>query len=126
MPWSIGAVTFPYGPADISDDCDCQTDSLQLDGDEAVIFATAPGVRVVVWSGTICDPSYPTKRALEGQYCSILRGYQGSSRAVVNPSGTYTGSWYIKKVSIAEQAEGELAKVSYTIIMWLGSDLEVL
>jgi hypothetical protein len=44
----------------------------------------------------------------------------------VCPSGAYTGTWYIKKVAITEQAEGTLAKVGYTITMWLGSGLEVI
>jgi len=126
MVWSIGSVTLPYGPSEISDDGDCETENMPLDGGQPIIFSKSPGMRVVVWSGTIRDSSYSTKRALESHYCSVLRGFQGAAQAVVCPSGAYTGTWYIKKVAITEQAEGTLAKVGYTITMWLGSGLAVI
>jgi hypothetical protein len=125
-PWTIGGVTLPYGPTEISDDVECETDSLQLDADEAVVFATAPGLRVVIWSGSVCDVNYPTKRDLDGMYGAALRSMQGLEVAVSNPSGAYTGNWYIKKVSLNEQAEGSLAKVGYSIVMWQGSGVELL
>jgi hypothetical protein len=126
MPWSIGDVTLPFGPTDVSDDSDCQTESLPLDGDEAVVFATAPGIRVVTLTGYVCAVACPTKADLEADYCSVLRGYQGTVQVVVSPYGAYTGSWYIKKVAFTEQAEGLLARVGYTIVLWLGSSTEVI
>lgn len=127
MVWSIGDVTLPYGPSDISDDVECDTDELQLDGDEAIVFATAPGIRIVTFSGSICDPvGSPAKRDIEEDYCSILRSYQGTTQDVVNPSGTYTATWYVKKVAFSEVAEGEMAKVSYVITLWLASSVEVM
>jgi hypothetical protein len=126
MVWSIGAVTLPFGPKDIADDSDCVTENLPLDGAESIIFATAPGIRVVTLTGSIFDRNNPTKADLETAYCSTLRGYQGTVQAVVSSSGAYTASWYIKKVAFTEQAEGQLARIGYTIIMWLGSSTEVL
>ena len=80
----------------------------------------------MTFSGSIFDVNSPTKADLEANYCSILRGYQGTVQAVVSPSGAYTASWYIKKVVFIEQSEGTLARVFYTIIMWLGSAVEVI
>jgi hypothetical protein len=126
MAWSIGSITLPSGPKDIADDSDCETDSLPLDGAESIVFATAPGMRIVSWSGSLFDSSSPTKADLESDYCAALRGFQGTSQSVVSPSGAYTGTWFIKKVTLSEQAEGTLARISYTIIMWQGSFTEVL
>ena len=121
MVWSIGSVTLPFAPTDIADDSDCETDNLPLDGDESIVFADASTIRVVTLSGSIADSNYPTKADLESAYCSTLRGYQNTIQAVVSSSGAYTASWYIKKVSFSEVAEGAFARVGYTIIMWLGS-----
>jgi len=126
MSWVIGDVTLPYAPTEISDDSDCDTDSLALDSEESVVFSKAPGIRIVIWSGSIYDPASPTKQDLESDYLSALRGYQGTVQGVSNPSGAYTADWYIKKVSFSEQAEGELARISYSIVMWLGSDVEII
>ena len=126
MSWVIGDVTLPYAPTEISDDSDCDTDSLALDSEESVVFSKAPGIRIVIWSGSISDLACPTKADLESAYLSDLRGYQGSVQSVSNPSGAYTADWYIKKVSFNEAAEGSLARVTYSIVMWLGSDVEII
>lgn len=126
MVWSIGTVTLPFAPKEISDDSDCKTDTLDLDGDESIVFATAPGVRIVILSGSLFNPDYPTKAQLESAYCSTLRSYQDTVQEVVSPSGAYTESWYIKKVAFTEEAEGALARIRYNIVMWLGSATEVI
>jgi len=126
MSWVIGSVTLPYGPNQITDDVDCETDTLDLDGLAAILFATAPGIRIVTWSGSISEASH-NKADLETDYGSPLRAMQGTEQTVASPSGAYDGDWLVKKVSFREQAEGSIvARILYTIVLWQGSDLVVL
>jgi hypothetical protein len=124
--WVIGSVTLPYGPSQISDEVDCQTDSLDLDGVAPILFATAPGIRVVSWSGSISAASH-SKANLETDYGGPLRGMQGTSQSVTSGSGAYDGTWLVKKVSLREVAEGDkVVRLMYTVVLHMGSALVVL
>jgi hypothetical protein len=124
--WTIGSVELPYSPNQISEEVDCQTDSLELDGVAAILFATAPGIRVLTISGSIAENG-SDKADLETDYIADLRAMQGTEQTVASPSGAYDGDWLVKKVSFREQAEGSIvARILYTIVLWQGSDLVVL
>jgi hypothetical protein len=126
LTWTIGDVEFPFSPSQINDENESVTESFDLDGVAAGIFATAQGVRVVQISGSIALEGLD-KAAIEAAYSAPLRAYQGTSQTVESPSGAYDGDWLVKKVSFKEQAEGaSLSRIIYSITLWKPSVLVVL
>ena len=126
MTWSIGSVTLPFGPNQISDENDCTEDSMQADGAAPILFAVGPGIRVVTWSGSIAEAAH-TKANLNTDYGVPLRAMQGTSQTVVSGSGAYDGTWLVKKVTLREVAEGtKVVRLLYIVVLHAGSTLVVL
>jgi len=126
MAWSIGTVTLPYGPTQISDEVDCHTETFDVDGAEDILFATGKGVRTVTWTGFIHEAAH-TKSNLSTDYAAPLRAYQGTTQSIVGGNTGYSGTALVKKVAIREQAEGDkVIRIFYTIVLQYATTIVVL
>ena len=126
MTWQIGSVTLPYGPSQITDEVECHTETMPIDGAQDILFSTGKGVRVVTWSGFISEAGH-TKTNLSTDYGAPLQAYQGTSQSITGGNTGYSGTALVKKVTLREQAEGDkVVRIFYTIVLHYATTLVVL
>jgi len=122
--WTIGTVTLPYGISRMDIGKPAKTEDFELDGDEPIVTVTIPATNDLTLYGSVISSS-SSKSTVFSSYIAGLLSQRSTSVAVTDPSGTYSGTYYMD-CKITDNSQGSTVRFDYVITLRVVTGVNVL
>jgi phage protein U len=123
MAWTFGAVTFPFGPTQISYIKTINKDTIPQSGDDPVAIVDGTTTNSVQLSGAIVDLA-KTDAELWSDILTPMLNQLGTSITVVSSNGSIDGTWLLEKFEPKRTSANLIYE--YTMVLSKYSTLVVL
>jgi phage protein U len=123
LTWTFGAVTFPFGPTQISYIKTINKDTIPQSGDDPVAIVDGTTTNSVQLSGSIADAS-KTDAELWSDILTPMLNQLGTSITVVSSNGSIDGTWLLEKFEPKRTSANLIYE--YTMVLSKYSTLVVL
>ena len=123
MAWTFGAVTFPFGPTQISYIKTINKESMPQSGDDPVAIVDGTSSNSVQLSGSIADPE-KTDAQIWSDILTPMIALIGTSISVTSTNGSIDGTWLLEKFEPKRTSANPIYE--YTMVLSKYSVLVVL
>jgi len=123
MAWTFGAVTFPFGPTQLSYIKTINKESMPQSGDDPVAIVDGTSSNSVLLSGSIADSS-KTDTQIWSDILTPLIALIGTSISVTSTNRSIDGTWLLEKFEPKRISANPIYE--YTMVLSKYSTLVVL